>query len=117
MQKFHVYKSTGLEQVESSKQETHEDMKETDSIKTDISDPGDVIDMIGSVTSAADLSSGSTQPKTGCSPMLTSYWRGTFNIKENVSEIDCCRNGQTQIAQCIYSGHFDHYVTNRQKMT
>jgi predicted aspartyl protease len=60
MQKSHSYKITCLEQVvESSTQERHEDMKETDSKKTHISDSGDLMKMIGSIAGDAVLSSDS----------------------------------------------------------
>lgn len=44
------------------------------------------------------------QQKTGCSPKLTSFWRGPFKIKKKVSdflyEIDCRKYGQIQVVHC-----------------
>jgi len=135
MQKFHAYKTASLEQAsETSTKEKHDDMKEPESNKTDISDPGDVMELIGSVASAADLSSGSNirdtdemcgfcpQTKTRGFPKFASFWRNPFEIKKNVSgglyEIDCGKNGQMQTVHCIYSRHCDTYfVRNKKEMT
>ncbi|XP_062592958.1 uncharacterized protein K02A2.6-like [Saccostrea cucullata] len=44
------------------------------------------------------------QRKTGCSPKLTSYWRGPFKVLAKVSEVlykvNCGRNGKDQIIHC-----------------
>ena len=114
MQKCHAYKTASLEQAsEISNKEKHEDMKEPESNKTDISDPGDVMDLIMRVTSAEDLSSGGRirdtdemcgfcpQTKTQGFPEVASFWRDPFEIKKKVYdvlyEIDCSktdRHGQ-----------------------
>lgn len=93
-------------------------------------DPGDLMELIESLASVVDLSSGNdmrdTDEISGFCPhkktlwfsKLTSIWRDPFKIKENVSEIDCCGNGQPQIVHCKHNGHFDkHYVEYRQAMT
>ena len=119
MQKVHAYKTASLEQAsDTSTKEQHEDLKEPESNKTDISDPGDVMDLIGSVASAADLSSGSNirdtyemcgfcpQTKTRVTPEFDSIWRDPFEIKKKASdvlyEIDYGKNGQTQTVHYIY---------------
>lgn len=44
------------------------------------------------------------QRKTGCSPKLTSYWRGPFQVLAKISEVlykvNCGRNGKEQIVHC-----------------
>ena len=44
------------------------------------------------------------QRKTGCSPKLTSYWRGPFQVVAKVSEVlykvNCGRNGKEQVVHC-----------------
>jgi hypothetical protein len=44
------------------------------------------------------------QKKTGCSQMLTSYWRGPFQVLSEVSEvlykINCGRKGKEQVVHC-----------------
>ena len=44
------------------------------------------------------------QRKTGCSPKLTLYWRGLFQVVANVSEVlykvNCGRNGKEQVVHC-----------------
>ena len=126
MQKGHAYKVASLEQVvESSTQERYEDMKEPESNKTDISNPCDVMDLIASVASAADLTSCSKmrdtskmcdfcpQTKPRGFPEFASFWRDPFEIKKKVSnvlyEIYCGKNEQTLTVHCICSRHVDKY--------
>ena len=126
MQNFHAYKTASLVQTsETSNKEKHEDMKEPESNKTDISDPSDVMDLIVSVASAEDLSSGTKirgtdemcgfcpQTKTLGFPEFASFCRDPFEIKKKVSdvlyEIDCGKNRETQTVHYIYSRHYDKH--------
>ena len=44
------------------------------------------------------------QRKAGCTPKLTSFWRGPFEIKRKVSEVlyevDCGRDGKLAVIHC-----------------